>query len=373
MSANGAQHADDSQDAPARREDIREEPYGSGLGIRLFYVLLKTVGVYPAYGLLAFVIFYYACLPGVARACTPYLERRFRSEGPVRRFFRRYRYVYEFGLTLIDQAAMGIVGPKAFVVEFPGDREFYELSARREGTVLLTSHVGAWQIAMAHLRRLEKPVNLLMRLDQGRKDMHFFDLSGERGKFSFIDPAGFMGGLVEATRALRAGECVAVMGDRAHRWRVGRAPFLGAQAPFPLVAEHLAAVTGSRLIMLVTRRIGPLKFSIRHVDLSTVLGVFGEEHDDGRMKGRMKGRERGRAVLTDEYLRAYARELEEYVRDTPYAWFNFFDFWHAGVGGVEAVGPGETNERTDANGMRAEAESVMAAHSSKQHYNREGD
>lgn len=338
MSVNGAHQAHNTHDAPNNPRGKPEEPYGSSLGIRIFYLLLRSVGVYPAYGLLAFVIFYYACLPGVARACRPYLERRFPEDRVLRRFFRRYRYVFEFGLTLVDQAAMGIVGPDAFVVEFPGDREFYELSARREGTVLLTSHIGAWQIAMAHLRRMEKPVNLLMRLDQGRKDMHFFDLSGERGRFAFIDPAGFMGGLVEATRALRAGECVAVMGDRAHEWRVGSVPFLGRDAPFPLVAEHLAAVTGSRLIMLVTRRIGPLRFSIRHIDLSLE-----------KVKGR------GKAELTGEYLRAYAHELEEYVRGNPYAWFNFFDFWRQVN---DNDGPGEMDNRTGMQNTSTESKTV---------------
>ena len=36
-----------------------------------------------------------------------------------------------------------------------------------------------------------------------------------------------------------------------------------------------------------------------------------------------------RDAALDAYIRHYAARLEHYVREAPYNWFNFYDFWHA--------------------------------------------
>jgi predicted LPLAT superfamily acyltransferase/glycosyltransferase involved in cell wall biosynthesis len=297
----------------------KTNPYGSKWGIQFFYILIRFFSIHAAYYLLGLVVPFYALRPKIFREAGHYLKRRFPHDGLLRRCVRTMQYIYQFGLVLIDQAAMGLLGKDAFKVEFPEDYKLYNLAKESKGIVLLTSHVGTWQIAMAHMKCLGKPVNFIMHLDKNRPDLNFFDLSGDRNQFKIIDPVMFAGGMIPATNALLEKECVSVMGDRKMEWPTCNAPLLGEEAGFPLVAPQLAVVTDSDLVMFLTYRTGKLAYKIEYINLSLELA---KEAGGGE---RLTKKER-----VQRYVELYARHLESYVSRNPYMWFNFFDFWKKG-------------------------------------------
>jgi len=297
-------------------EKIKNSPdYGNQLGHWIFYILLRWFGPSPAYVLLAFVVPWYVfLLRKPRREASFYLKRRFPQDGAFKRFLRTYVYIYRFGQTLIDQAAIGILGRERFDIAFPGWEELYELSQKKDGMVLLTSHVGNWKTAMSVVDNLAVPVNFLIHLEKHMDGRHFFDLSGERDKIKVIDPAGFMGGLVEATRVLEKGECVSIMGDRPFGARTMPCNFLGKPAQFTVTPYHLVAATGADLVLLLTVRTGKLAFRIDFFYLSKDM-----EWDKLPKKEALQ-----------PMLQSYVQVLEDYTKAHPYMWFNFFDFWEAG-------------------------------------------
>ena len=292
---------------------IKESPdYGNRLGHWFFYVLLRWFGPTPAYVLLAFVVPWYVFLLRRPRQeAAHYLKKRFPGDSKLRRFWRTYTYIFRFGQTLIDQAAIGILGREKFNIEFPRWQELYDLSARKKGMVLLTSHVGYWKTAMSVVDDLAAPVNFLIHLEKHMDGRHFFDLAGNRDRFRIIDPAGFMGGLVEATQALERGEIVSIMGDRAFGARTVPCRFLGTTAQFPLTPYHLVTASDTDLVMLLTVRTGKLAFRIDFFYLS-------EQQNYQKLSTK---------EAQTELLGRYVRELEAYTKAHPYMWFNFFDFW----------------------------------------------
>lgn len=287
--------------------------YGTRFGHRIFYFFLRWFGPGPTYVLLVFVVFYYVfVLKKPRRMASFYLKRRFPEDSPIRRLTRTYGYIYQFGLVLIDQAAMGILGRESFKIDFPAWKSLYDLSEKKKGLVLITSHFGNWKTAMAAVDDLAVPVNFLIHLEEHMEGRHFFDLAGIRDKIRVIDPLGFMGGLIEAKKNLEKGECVAVMGDRAWGSRTQLWDFLGKKAPFPVSPYYLVSATGADLVSFFTVRTGKLAFKID----------FRLLNDDGQKKNGLSARE-----AVGRFLPKYVEHLEHHIFRYPFMWFNIFDFW----------------------------------------------
>ena len=287
--------------------------YGNKLGHQIFYFVLKWFGPTPAYIMLAFVVPWYVFLLRRPReSASYYLKKRFPSEGGFRRFMRTYAYIYGLGLSLIDQAAVAILGRKHFKIDFPDQQKLYELSKSVNGMVLLTSHVGNWQTAMSVVDDMAVPVNFLLRLEEHVSDRFFFNLSDNGKSIKIIDPTSFLGGLVEATQAIQKGECVSIMGDRAWGARTKTCRFLGEDAAFPITPYHLVASNNAELVIVLTARTGKLAFRINYIHYSS---------RDSDCKNKSK------AEIIDILLKKYVKSLENYIEKYPYQWFNFFDFW----------------------------------------------
>jgi predicted LPLAT superfamily acyltransferase len=301
--------------------------YGGNLGHAFFYVVLKLFGLRPAYFCLAFVATYYAlCRPSVRQSTRPYLERRFPGQSPLRRLWVTIRYLYSFGQVLIDQAAVGILGPDRFQMDFPDEEKLKARALEGRGLLLLGSHIGPWQAAMTSFGRIPIPVHVLFRLYDHERGRHFFELAEKRPDFHILFPEDFLGGLVELTNALSSGECVVLMGDRTFGARGQRVSFLGGEATFPIAPYRLVSVTGADLVMVLTTRTGPYRYRIEQFCLTDDPP---EEFPDlprtpsGKPDWRALGRQRAQDIL----MRRYAAQLERHVAAHPFQWFNFFDFW----------------------------------------------
>lgn len=289
--------------------------YGNRLGHRIFHLVLKWFGPMPAYFMLGFVVPYYVFfLKDPRELASYYLKLCFQGDNKLRRLLRTFIYIYNFGLCLIDQAAVGILGRKRFKIEFPDRNKLYELSKSGKGMVLLTSHIGNWQTAMAVVDDMDKSVNFLLHLEQHTAERFFFNLSDSGKNVKIIDPTSFLGGLVEATQLIQKGECISIMGDRAWGARTQSSEFLGKPAFFPITPYHLVATNNADLVILLTARTGKLSFRIDYTHFSC---------DDQDCVGKSK------QELIDILLKKYVTTIEDFIRKYPYMWFNFFDFWSA--------------------------------------------
>lgn len=287
--------------------------YGTRLGHWFFYLVLKWFGPLPAYIMLAFVVPYYVfILKHPRREASFYLKKMFPDDNSLRRSFRTYQHIYNLGLCLIDQAAIGILGREKFTIDFPDREKLYDLSKKEKGIVLLTSHVGNWQTSMAVVDDMDKPVNFLLRLEDHVADRYFFNLSDKDKSIKIINPATFLGGLVQVTEVLQRGETVSIMGDRAWGARTMEYEFLGEKALFPITPYHLVAANSSDLVILLTARTGKLAFKIEYIHFP---------FEDMDLKGKSKEEK------INYLLGKYVAILESWIKIYPYMWFNFFDFW----------------------------------------------
>lgn len=200
--------------------------------------------------------------------------------------------------------------------------------AQGKGVVLLTAHLGNWELGGAFLREKNLQVSVVYVPDQSPTAEAFrTEMRQKLGVEGIaINPAADLSSL-PLLRALRDGRVVAMQGDRDFNDRGEWVSFFGGKAPFPLGPMMVARLTGAILLPV---------FMI--YDESYQLEIeFGEP-----IVVAASGDRREAALKA---LDSWVRVLEGAVRRWPTQWYTFFDFWAQGeateaqappIAGVEA-------------------------------------
>lgn len=308
--------SDSTNDKTAAEKGRLQKWSSKSIGSRfqhwIFYALIRLGGRQAAYLLLRFVVLYYVlCSPAVRRRSSPYLSRRFPARGGFGRLLDCYRLSYGIGAVLVDRAALGILGTDRVSVSTTERAKLKELVGEGKGLIMVTSHVGSWQGAMAALGLIGTPVNLLIHRQEGDLDRHYFEHGGE-SPYRIIDPAGYLGGTLEMMAALKRGEIVCIMGDRAMGSKSGTiaARFLNGKVRFPFSPYKLGAASGAPVAVVFPIKTGADRYAL---NLATVLRI---PHLAGRS-----------AEPYRPFVEQYVAALERFVGEYPYQYFNFFDMW----------------------------------------------
>jgi len=195
--------------------------------------------------------------------------------------------------------------PDRLVTRIEGDEHLLAAVAEGRGLVLVTAHLGNWELGGRLLAaRLRRPTHVVVAAEADPRVERF--LRGGPSPVRFVrrgDPTA----MVPLVGALRRGEIVALQGDRALGTR-GDAlvDFFGEPAPFPIgpfVLGRAAAVPVVPAFCLLDR---DLRYTVV-MDRAIHVTANGEA-----------------AALAQ-----WVAVLEAMIRRAPEQWFNFFDVWSA--------------------------------------------
>ncbi|HUI45030.1 MAG TPA: lysophospholipid acyltransferase family protein [Nitrospirota bacterium] len=293
-----------------------ERKRGNRLGFWLFQAAVIIFGLRGAYGLLYFVGFHYLIFDRTAVAASmAYVRRRFPEHSPLRRRFDAYLLFVNQGKSLIDRY-YAASGRGDIAIEIRGyDNVLNLLGAGNRGFILLTAHVGNWQVAMTALRKFGRTVHLMMRREDNAavKEALNIDSEGEMVKILYTDDS--LGGVVEAMKAIDRGDLVSIMGDRTYEYSAMEASFLGEKVRFPYGAFSLASAAQCPVVVLLSAKAGLKKYI---TDVSHVIQP-------------PAGARRNKETAIKAAVQEFAGILEEYVREYPYQWFVFRDVWASNV------------------------------------------
>jgi KDO2-lipid IV(A) lauroyltransferase len=197
----------------------------------------------------------------------------------------------------------------ALVEGVVGFERILEGRGRGKGVLLLTAHLGNWEVGGLMLAQVRLPIHVVLvpdifpGVERGRRRLH-----GRAGVVEIpIDngPAPTL----EVLRALEKNAIVAMQGDRDFNNTGVAVPFLGREAYFPR---------------------GPLRIAM--ATEATVLPAFIIRVEDGRYRAVIEEAltiERGgdREAALRANLGRYVAILERYVRQHPEQWYCFYPFW----------------------------------------------
>ncbi len=286
---------------------------GSRLQHEIFYLMVRLRLVIVAKIILRFVVFYYALLPSVRKRCYPYLKRRF----PMDEGFTRWKHCYKlylcFAEGLLERIITGILGKK-IVATTSDSREFikHELTPD-SGCIILTGHIGAWQLGLAGIEEFDRPINIVQWISEDDSDKHYFEHNEQKGKHAIklINSRHGTDASFAIAAALQRKEIVCIAGDRITETtdKGLQVDFLGDKIYLPTTAFLLASITQVPLI---------ISFSVL-ID-GKVCGVKTELTKPPRNLRRNNGE-------LHKHLQHFANMMEDMVQKYPYHFFNFFDMW----------------------------------------------
>ncbi len=287
----------------------------SGAAGYLFFVFLfKWVGRWPANVVLVFVAAWFVLFAKASRrASMQFLDRAIKPVSGLAAWARTWRHMFAFANTLVDRIELGVDGPKRFTrVAEEGLGEMVYSTVKEKGAILLTAHLGSWELASGMLsQRLKAPFDIVAYDGEEPHVRAAIERSSEKFKPNVLLVGKGELAALDILRALRAGHMVALQGDRTVDERTVEVDFLGHRAHFPVGPFVIAALSAAPMVPAFNIRIAAYKYEFFAFPPRTY--VFDRTKDKN-------------AQLV-EWVQDYVRKLEQIIAKHPLQWFNFYDFW----------------------------------------------
>jgi len=281
---------------------------GSLIGYKIFVFCIRKLGIRPSYFVLYFVAtYYFLFLKKTNRVTFYYFHNRLGySRAKARKMvFMSY---YTFGQTLIDKTAISAGMRNRFTYEFDGIQRLRDLLADKNGGVLISAHIGNFEIAEYFLSDLDDQfqINLLTTDMEHRAIKEYLESIASKSSVKFIIIKEDLSHIYEINNALSNNELICLTGDRYMEGvKHYTHSFLGENANFPagpfLIASRLKVPVVFVYVM---------KERNLHYHLFARQAEVKHRDDKG-------------------LLAAYADNLEWMLKKYPLQWFNYFDFWQS--------------------------------------------
>ena len=279
----------------------------SGLAYRIFYFILINGGIRFAYIFLYLVSSYYFLFDRKSNRYTRFYFREIWNFNRWKTFRYRFLSYYRFGQTILDKVYMLSGRTSFFRMRFNGRELLAQKGALNRGCILISAHVGNWEIAGHFLQNANRPVNVIM-MDvehQAIKDV-LADTMKNRS-FKIISLKDDFSHLMEIKNALANKEFICIHGDRIlhpGRGRIYETSFLGRKAKFPRGPFDLAVRFNVPYLYV---------FASKESNRDYHFQAF-EGHPDNTGNAE---------AMMDEYIQC----LEKILASHPEQWFNYYDFW----------------------------------------------
>jgi len=283
---------------------------GNKAGYQFFVWILRSFGVMPAYFILRLVVLYYFLFsPTSSRKIFHLYHRRlgFGWFSSVRKLYRNY---YLLGQSIIDKVVVMSGIKNKFSYHFDGEENLRQITALQNGGMLISAHIGNWDIAGHLLKRLDTRINIIMfDGEQEQLKEYLNNITGKKS-INIIFIKNDLSHIYEISEALKNNELVCMHADRFLPGnKTLTTDFLGSPAKFP-AGPFVLASTFKVPVSFV--------FAVKENDLHYhffASGIKNYDYSD-------------RSKANQEMLRDFAAEMETKLKAYPEQWFNYYDFWH---------------------------------------------
>ncbi len=295
-------------------EHWTQRPEGGG---RFAIWLLRTIGLnlgrdvarallYPI------TLYFYIRRPFERRVSAEFLQRAFgRPASP----WQVMRHIHRFASTILDRMFLLTDCFSRFDVRMNGLDELTSRIRPDRGVLLIGSHIGSFEVLrVAAAARPDVKVRVVLDTQQTpalTELLHAINPEIGRNVIDASRPGTEI--VLALSEALREGALTTLLGDRA---RPNEATivvdFMGSPAAFPVAPFIIGSVLKVPLVLCFGLYRGGNRYDLHF-----------EAFSDELVLPR-----RGRKAELRAVVQRYATRLEHYVREDPYNWFNWHDFWN---------------------------------------------
>jgi predicted LPLAT superfamily acyltransferase len=285
---------------------------GGLTGYRIFIAILKNLGLPVSYFFLRFVAFYFFIFGPRSFRNIYYFYNKRLGFGVFKSIIAVYRNYYVFGQVILDKTAvMGGFDPK-FTFDFDGEQYLRQMVSEKTGGLLISAHIGNFEMAGHLLERLETRVNIIM-LDAEHEKIKKYLSEFTRKSFHIIAIGADNEHIYEISEALKNKEIVCMHGDRFMPGsKTLSADFLGSEAELPTGPFYLAMKYGV-----------PVSFVFAMKETSKHYHFYATPPQFYKQQNTPAGRNDMLKTMLNDYLGEAAKKIRMY----PYQWFNYYEFW----------------------------------------------
>lgn len=228
--------------------------------------------------------------------------------------WKSFRYVclnhYRFGQVVLDRFAA--YAGKQFQIEIDNNELFMALLQGDQGFMVLSCHVGNYELAGYTFKATEKRFNALLFSGEAREVMENRNKQFSKNNIRMIPVSEDMSHIFMMNDALASGEIVSIPGDRIFGSpRYVMCDFLGCKARFPLGPYMMAIQRDVPTVALFVMKESPYRYKVY---------VRRVQADDRQYATRQE-----KAANLAQH---FATEIEQVLAQYPEHWFNFYEFWN---------------------------------------------
>ncbi len=183
--------------------------------------------------------------------------------------------------------------------------------SQKNGGILLSAHIGNWEIAGHLLKRLNTKINIVMYDEEHEKIKQYLDsVKGEK-TMKVITIKKNLSHIYEISDALKNNELICMHADRfLDGNKIITENFLGSEANFPMGPFLLAAQFKVPVSLTFA-----MKESASHYHFSAT---------------KPKGYDvSSKQIFMKDLLKDFVIEMEEKAKQYPEQWYNYYNFWKA--------------------------------------------
>jgi len=223
-----------------------------------------------------------------------------------------FRHLHCFAATILDRVYLLTGQTERFDIRIHGGQIVFDQIASGRGCILLGSHLGSFEVLRVLGVTLHRfPLKVLMNIDHNQAITRFINALNPEIAATIIPIRG-PETLLKARESLEEGCLIGTLGDRVvANDRITHCRFLGRQTSFPAGPMLLAALLRCPVILAVALYRGGNRYEI-----------YFERLADRVVLDRCQ-----RQADIQYWTQQYVDRLEYYVRNDPYNWFNFYDYW----------------------------------------------
>ena len=274
---------------------------------RSLIAMFRVLPLWLLYGVMALVVPFYMLF---SRKGYKSMYRFFRERmgyGRWKSFWSVYANHFRFGQIILDR--FGVYAGKKYHFTNEGQELMDELESRPEGFVVLSSHVGNYEIAGYSLKPKNKSFNALVFAGETATVMENRQRMLSQNNMSMIPVKEDLSHLFALNAALDNGEIVSMPADRIFGSQKSvECQFFGAKANFPLGAFAMAVQKDVPVLAVFVMKEGMKKYH-------------------AYVKEIVCDRQASKREQMAQLAQCFAEQLESIVRLYPTQWFNYFDFW----------------------------------------------
>ena len=225
-----------------------------------------------------------------------------------------YKNYYVFGQVLLDKVALMAGITAKFTFAYDGEEYLRKMVEDKTGGLLISAHIGNFEMAGNMLERLNTEVHIIMLDAEHAKIKGYLD-SVTRRKFNVIAIKEDNSHIYEINKAFREKQMVCIHGDRFVKGsKTMPVEFLGEKANFPTGPFYLAMKFNV-----------PVSFVFAMKESKTHYHFFATPPRYYQQQGMPQKRDR----TTQTIIKDYICVLESTIRKYPAQWFNYYNFWEA--------------------------------------------